>query len=132
MANVKDFSTAGFTNITASDGIVHGQVKQAGLFSFSRIYEAGHEAAFCQPLVTYMLFERALKGMDAATGGVLVKDGYVTTGLAMSTLREGNGMILTSVTPEEATFNTTTGRPQINAVLKAMESRKKSGLTRRG
>jgi hypothetical protein len=74
IANVKDFSTAGFTNITISDRIVHGQAKQAGLFSFSRIYEAGYEAAFYQPLITYMLFERALKGMDAATGAVLVKD----------------------------------------------------------
>jgi hypothetical protein len=35
------FDLAGYTNLTTSDGIVHGQVKQAGSFSFVRIYESG-------------------------------------------------------------------------------------------
>lgn len=34
---------AGYVNLTTVDGIVHGQVKQAGNFSFTRIYESGHE-----------------------------------------------------------------------------------------
>lgn len=41
--NPPGFSGAGYTNITTSDGIVHGQVKQASKFSFVRIYESGHE-----------------------------------------------------------------------------------------
>jgi len=132
MASVKGFDTAGFTNITTSDGIVHGQVKQAGLFSFSPIYEAGHEGAFYQPLTTYTIFERALKGMDVATGSTVVADGFVSSEPQTSTLREGNSTILKTVTPPSATFNTTTGKPQLDAVLGAMKSRKRSGLTRRG
>jgi carboxypeptidase C (cathepsin A) len=93
LANVKDFNIAGFENITTSDGIVHGQVKQARLFSFSRIYEAGHEAAFYQPLVTYTLFERALKGVDVASGEVVINDGYLTTGPDMSALGQENSSI---------------------------------------
>lgn len=40
------FENAGYANLTTSDGRVHGQVKQAGGFSFTRIYEAGHEVPF--------------------------------------------------------------------------------------
>lgn len=42
------YARAGYTNIETSDGIVHGQVKQAGKFSFSRIYESGHEVPYCK------------------------------------------------------------------------------------
>ena len=36
------FNLSGYTNVSTSDGIVHGQVKQSGSFSFVRIYESGH------------------------------------------------------------------------------------------
>ena len=36
------FSAAGYVNISTSDDIVHGQVKQSGAFSFVRIYESGY------------------------------------------------------------------------------------------
>lgn len=35
------YKDAGFVNISTSDKIVHGQVRQSGLFSFVRIYESG-------------------------------------------------------------------------------------------
>ena len=45
------FNSSGYTNISTTDGIVHGQVKQSGAFSFVRIYESGHvsliEAQIC-------------------------------------------------------------------------------------
>jgi carboxypeptidase C (cathepsin A) len=40
------YQEAGFTNISSSDGVVHGQVRQAGKFAFVRIYESGHEVPF--------------------------------------------------------------------------------------
>jgi carboxypeptidase C (cathepsin A) len=60
MAKVKDFGTAGFSKDHYERWNRTWASQQAGLFSFSRIYEAGHEATFYQPLMTYTLFERAL------------------------------------------------------------------------
>jgi len=84
----------GYTNITTSDGIVHGQVKQAGKFAFLRIYESGHEVPFYQPVVALEMFERALKGTDMATGERGGRgNNYLTKGTVKSTYREGNGTI---------------------------------------
>jgi len=41
--NQPGFGTAGYVNISTSDSIVHGQVKQSGAFSFVRIYESGRK-----------------------------------------------------------------------------------------
>lgn len=41
--NQPGFDAAGYTNISTSDGVVHGQVKQSDAFSFVRIYESGRE-----------------------------------------------------------------------------------------
>ena len=78
------YKDAGFVNITTSDGIVHGQVRQSGLFSFVRIYEAGHEVPFYQPLVSLEIFERALAQTDIATGKVNVTCSYTTEGTPTS------------------------------------------------
>ena len=107
------FSSAGYTNITTSDGIVHGQVKQADNFAFVRIYESGHEVPFYQPVVALEMFERVVAGMDVATGKVKVSmgGGYVTKGTAKTTLIEGNSTIQMKVVPDGTTYNTTTGAP---------------------
>jgi hypothetical protein len=63
-------------------------------------------------LASLEIFERAINGLDIATGKVKVgKGGYVTTGTAKSTFREGNGTIQFSVLPANATYNTSTNRP---------------------
>jgi carboxypeptidase C (cathepsin A) len=101
----KGYSKAGFTNISSSDGVVHGQVKQAGLFSFVRIYESGHEVPFYQPLVALEMFERALKQVDVATGTKKLTRDYVTVGTPTSEYRQGNATIQMDVTPANATYN---------------------------
>lgn len=105
------FTTAGYVNISTSDMIVHGQVKQSGAFSFLRIYESGHEVPFYQPLVSLEIFERAIKGLDIATGKLKVTESYKTVGTSSSTFREGNSTIQFSVVNSTATFNTTTNAP---------------------
>lgn len=105
------YDTAGFVNISTSDKIVHGQVKQSGLFSFLRIYESGHEVPFYQPLASLEIFERALKQVDIATGECKVDAGYKTVGTATSTYREGNATIQFDVTPSNATYNTALNAP---------------------
>lgn len=100
------YDSAGFVNISTSDGLVHGQVKQSGLFSFVRIYESGHEVPFYQPLTALEMFERVLKQVDIATGQCKVEAGYKTVGSPTSTFREGNATIQFQVTPANATYNT--------------------------
>lgn len=97
--------------MTTPDGIVHGQVKQAGRFSHVRVYEAGHEVPFYQPVISLAIFERAIDGKDIATGKKTVRSGYKTGGPAESTYKEGNGTIQFSVLPSNATYNTDTNMP---------------------
>ncbi|KAI7345865.1 putative carboxypeptidase 2 [Hortaea werneckii] len=105
------FGTAGYTNISTSDGIVHGQVKQSGNFAFARIYEAGHEVPFYQPLAALEIFERAIDGYDIACGETDVRHGYKSVGTAESTYREGNGTVQYELLPDDATYNTTLNAP---------------------
>lgn len=111
MINATGYDTAGFVNMTTSDNIVHGQVKQSGLFSFVRIYESGHEVPFYQPLASLEMFERALKQVDIATGKEEVHDEFKTEGTPTSTYREGNGTVQFEVTPKNATYNTALNAP---------------------
>ncbi|PYI36265.1 serine carboxypeptidase [Aspergillus indologenus CBS 114.80] len=106
------FAAAGYTNITTSDGVVHGQVRQAGRFAFVRVYESGHEVPFYQPLLALEMFERVISGKDVATGTVdSGAEGYKTVGSVKSTYREGNGTVQWEVLDSLATYNTTTNKP---------------------
>ena len=57
------FAAAGYVNISTSDAVIHGQVKQSGAFSFVRIFESGHEVPFVRvlprpisPMSSFFLF----------------------------------------------------------------------------
>lgn len=103
--------TAGFVNITATNNEVYGQVKTAGIFSFVRIYESGHEVPFYQPLAALDLLNRTITGYDIATGSVKINSTYVTHGTPESTFVNGNGTVLYAVVPKNATYNVTTDLP---------------------
>ncbi|KXG47461.1 Peptidase S10, serine carboxypeptidase [Penicillium griseofulvum] len=111
--NARGYEHAGFVNITTSDGVVHGQVRQSDLFSFVRIYESGHEVPFYQPLVSLEMFERILLRKDIATGEKHLKPhgGYRTHGTPTSDYREGNSTMVWEVLDSSATYNTTLNGP---------------------
>lgn len=109
--NASGFEEAGFVNISTSDGVVHGQVKQSAKFAFVRIYESGHEVPFYQPVVAFEMFERAISGLDIATGKTKVGNKYRTKGSALSTYREGNATIQLEVIGVDEVYNTTTSLP---------------------
>jgi hypothetical protein len=131
MIQAPGYCDAGFTNISTSDGIVHGQVKQSGLFSFVRIYESGHEVPFYQPLVSLEMFERALKQVDVATGKEKIGEGYMTDGTPTSTYREGNATIQMQVTPSNATYNTVLNAPDPSPTWSAAQTVVKRTAARR-
>ena len=64
-----------------------------------------------QPLASLEIFERAIAGLDIATGKTKVSSSYKTIGPSKSTYREGNSTIQFSVVNATATYNTTTNVP---------------------
>lgn len=79
-----DFASAGYENITVNSTYVGGLVRQHGNFSFSRIFNAGHEVPAYQAEASYELFRRATFNLDIATGSLdTARNGsYSTTGLS--------------------------------------------------
>ncbi|KAL1884177.1 hypothetical protein VTK73DRAFT_5313 [Phialemonium thermophilum] len=64
----KGFKSAGYAKITTSGGHTRGVVRQHGIFSFSIVYQAGHEVPYYQPETAFTIFARTLSGRDVATG----------------------------------------------------------------
>ena len=64
----KDFRSAGYEAINVNDSYVGGQVRQHGNFSFSRVYESGHEVPAYQPETAYEIFRRSLNNLDVPNG----------------------------------------------------------------
>ncbi|KAL5337790.1 peptidase S10, serine carboxypeptidase [Aspergillus crustosus] len=83
----KQFQKAGYTPLLV-DGFEYGETREFGNFSFSRIYEAGHEVPYYQPEASLQLFNRTLFGWDIAEGEVKIWPGYSTNGTATATHSE--------------------------------------------
>jgi carboxypeptidase D len=64
------FRAAGYAPLRTNASYVGGQVRQHGNFSFTRVYEAGHEVPAYQPQTAYEIFHRALFNRDLATGKI--------------------------------------------------------------
>ncbi|KAL2003970.1 hypothetical protein VTN02DRAFT_1266 [Thermoascus thermophilus] len=73
-AHSEHFRSAGYADIQTNASYVGGKVRQYGNFSFSRVFEAGHEVPAYQPETAYQIFHRALFNLDIATGQVNTAD----------------------------------------------------------
>ncbi|EPS34349.1 hypothetical protein PDE_09313 [Penicillium oxalicum 114-2] len=69
-AQAEHFRAAGYAPLRTNSSYVGGQVRQYGNFSFSRVYQAGHEIPAYQPQTAYEIFHRALFNRDLATGRI--------------------------------------------------------------
>ena len=76
------FHDAGYANISTNASYIGGQVRQYGNFSFSRVFQSGHEVPAYQPETAYQIFSRAIFGNDIATGTVSTNNNsdYATQG----------------------------------------------------
>lgn len=75
------FRAAGYADIKISDcGNNRGVVRQHGNFSFSRVFQAGHDIAYSQPRIAFEIFTRSMLGLDVATGQHVVGNDYTTEG----------------------------------------------------
>ena len=61
------FAKAGYTPFVVN-GVEYGETREYGNFSFTRIYQSGHEVPYYQPIASLAYFKRAINGLDIATG----------------------------------------------------------------
>ncbi|KAI9374944.1 Alpha/Beta hydrolase protein [Aspergillus egyptiacus] len=66
----KKFRSAGYAPLKTNSSYVGGSVRQHGNFSFTRVFQAGHEVPAYQPQTAYEIFHRVMLNKDIATGKV--------------------------------------------------------------
>lgn len=78
----REFRAAGYADIQTNATHVGGKVRQYGNFSFSRVYQAGHEVPAYQPDTAYEIFRRSLFNLDIATGKISTAENasYISEG----------------------------------------------------
>jgi len=81
------FRASGYTPFLV-DGVEYGEVREYGNFSFTRIYEAGHEVPYYQPVASLEHFKRVLDHVIISDGSKVVTDDYSTNGTAKATHTE--------------------------------------------
>ena len=77
------FRGAGYAKLQTNESYVGGLVRQHGNFSFTRVYESGHQVPAYQPETAYQVFHRAMFNRDVATGRISTVDDleYTTKGV---------------------------------------------------
>jgi carboxypeptidase C (cathepsin A) len=75
----KEFAETGYAPFIAREDI-SGMTRQVGNYSFTRVFQAGHEVPSYQPEAAYEIFRRAMFGLDIPTGLMDVADDFVTEG----------------------------------------------------
>lgn len=90
------FRAAGYAPFVVN-GTEYGEVREYGNFSFTRIYEAGHEIPYYQPEASLEIFKRVLQHQVIADGGSIVTDDYKTNGTAKATHTEPYVPLPTSI-----------------------------------
>ncbi|KAJ4348014.1 uncharacterized protein N0V89_009386 [Didymosphaeria variabile] len=83
----ESFRAAGYTPFVVN-GVEHGETREYGNFSFTRIYEAGHEIPYYQPEASLEIFKRVLEGLVIPDGSMAVTGDYATNGSAKATHTE--------------------------------------------
>jgi hypothetical protein len=76
-----EFAAAGYAPLLSPEGGAHsGFTRQFGNFSFTRVFQAGHEVPSYQPAAAWAIFHRATFGLDIATGLQITTDDFATVG----------------------------------------------------
>ncbi|OTB09741.1 hypothetical protein K445DRAFT_323689 [Daldinia sp. EC12] len=79
----KEFKEAGYAPFIVDD-VEYGESRQYGNFSFTRVYESGHEVPYYQPKASLELFRRVLGNLVVADGTKLSPT-YKSEGTANAT-----------------------------------------------
>jgi carboxypeptidase C (cathepsin A) len=82
-----EFQASGYAPFVVN-GTEYGASRQYGNFSFTRIYESGHEVPYYQPVAALELFRRVLNNLVIADGNETVTATYQSNGSAQATHTE--------------------------------------------
>lgn len=74
----------------------YGETREYGNFSFTRVYEAGHEVPYYQPVASLQLFNRTLNGWELPTGEKKLTPDFGSDGPATATHTESSVALPTS------------------------------------
>jgi carboxypeptidase D len=91
----KKFQAAGYAPFLV-DGVEYGETREYGNFSFTRVYEAGHEVPYYQPIAALQLFNRTLNGWELPTGERKLTPGFGSSGPASATHTQSSVALPTS------------------------------------
>lgn len=123
--NSAEFAKAGYVGMMV-DGVQYGETREYGNFSFTRVYESGHEVPYYQPVAALAIFNRTINGYDTATGTEKVTADLATNGTAETTHTESfvalpsstsaaatsaGTVVETQVTSSASTASTASGLP---------------------
>lgn len=86
----ESFRNSGYVPLVA-DGKRYGDTRETDIFSFTRLFDAGHDAPFYQPKAGLEIFNRTIHGWDIATGAQVVGPGFATVGDKESTYSQKEG-----------------------------------------
>ncbi|KAH8647247.1 serine carboxypeptidase [Xylariales sp. PMI_506] len=75
-----EFAEAGYAPLLTEDGF-SGMTRQLGNYSFTRVFQSGHEVPAYQPAAAYAIFMRATFNRDIPTGVSPVTDDLTTVGM---------------------------------------------------
>jgi len=112
----EQFRSAGYVPFMV-DGVEYGEVRQAGNFSFLRVYESGHEVPYYQPKASLEFFRRVLENRTLADGYTYLTNNYTTNGTVNATHTESYPTLtltstsMASVSTEGVVAPATTGAP---------------------
>ena len=80
----KNFRAAGYVNISTNGSHAVGVVRQYDSFSFSRIFNAGHQVSAFQPEAVSKIFDRVMFHQDVATGQLPVNSQQQSQGVEVA------------------------------------------------
>ncbi|PHH72159.1 hypothetical protein CDD80_4738 [Ophiocordyceps camponoti-rufipedis] len=114
--NAPAFGRAGYADVKGDNDKVVGQVREAGLLSFTRVFQASHFVAASQPEAGLAIFQRAMERKDIATGQTSVTNEFATEGSVESTASFEKPAVIPPVC-HFLSLGETCGQDQIDAVV---------------
>lgn len=116
-SHAEQFRHSNYTPFTVG-GTEYGEVRQAGNFSFLRIYESGHEVPYYQPVAALEMFRRVLENRTLADGSAYLTPSYITNGTVNATHTEPVPTLtpvssMVTVTTEGIIASSMTGAPNL-------------------